>query len=183
MDSVFSRYSNALVSLAIEEKKPLEYKMAINLLNDYFENNSDVFSYLKSYFVSDEKNYEIIDCLCKDIDIKNINSFLKLLIKKHRLIHFKKIAKEFNKSINTVLGIAEGIIYSTTMMDKKEIERIETAIAKKIGQKVELTNKIDESLIGGFKVAINDFVFDYSLKNKLELLKNNLNERRSAKWK
>ena len=67
------------------------------------------------------------------------------------------------------------------MMDKKEIERIETAIAKKIGQKVELTNKIDESLIGGFKVAINDFVFDYSLKNKLELLKNNLNERRSAK--
>lgn len=106
MDSVFSRYSNALVSLAIEEKKPLEYKMAINLLDDYFENNSDVFSYLKSYFVSDEKKYEIIDCLCKDIDIKNINSFLKLLIKKHRLIHFKKIAKEFNKSINAVLGIA-----------------------------------------------------------------------------
>ena len=155
--------------------------MAINLLDDYFENNSDTFSYLKSYFVSDERKYEIIDCLCKDIDIKNINSFLKLLIKKHRLIHFKKIAKEFNKSINTVLGIAEGIIYSTTIMDKKEIERIETAIAKKIGQKVELTNKIDESLIGGFKVAINDFVFDYSLKNKLELLKNNLNERRSAK--
>ena len=42
MDSVFSRYSNALVSLAIEEKKPLEYKMAINLLDDYFENNSDM---------------------------------------------------------------------------------------------------------------------------------------------
>ena len=62
---------------------------------------------------------------------------------------------------------------------KKQIERIEEGIAKKLGHKVELKNVIDERLIGGVRVVIHDHVYDGSIKYKLETLQNNLKERRT----
>ena len=55
---------------------------------------------------------------------------------------------------------------------------ISDAVGKKLNHKIELKNIIDERLIGGVRVVINDHVFDGSVKFKLETLKNNLKERR-----
>ena len=62
---------------------------------------------------------------------------------------------------------------------REQLEKIELAIAKKIGHKVELKNLIDSRLIGGVRVVIHDHVYDGSIKYKLETLQNNLKERRT----
>ena len=36
---------------------------------------------------------------------------------------------------------------------------------------VTLQNKIDESLLGGFKIQVEDYILDDSMKNRLEKLK------------
>ena len=41
-------------------------------------------------------------------------------------------------------------------------------------RKVELTNSIDPSIIGGIKIVINDTVFDNSVTNRLKSLKQEL---------
>lgn len=179
MDSLYARYSNALMSLAKEEKKVKEYKEAIASLLDFFVSNKDANTFLKSYFVSEEDKFSLIDKITKEFALISLSSFLKLLVKKHRLGSFKYIAHEFISDCNEDLGVSEGIIYSTVSLDKKQISDIENAISKKLNQKVELSNKIDERLIGGVKVVVHDHVFDGSIKNKLETMKTKLNERRS----
>ena len=74
-------------------------------------------------------------------------------------------------------GISEGFIYSAQKLTKEEIERISSSISKKIGKKVYLLPKIDEELIGGFKIVIDDYVFDTSILHKIEELKSSLMER------
>ena len=81
--------------------------------------------------------------------------------------------------INEELNIDEGYVYSTEPLDASQIAKIEDAVGKKLGHKVELKNNIDSRLIGGVRVVINDHVYDGSIKFKLETLKNNLKERRS----
>ena len=54
------------------------------------------------------------------------------------------------------------------------IKDIEDALTKRLSCQVELTNLLDSRLIGGIKVVIEDKVFDGSIKNKLERLKQSL---------
>ena len=85
--------------------------------------------------------------------------------------------EEINTLSNAKDGIMEGYIYSTKALSKNEINRIEKAISSRLNKEIYLIPKIDENLIGGFKVVINDYVFDASIKNKLEGLKSSLKER------
>ena len=179
MDSIYSRYASALLSIAREEKKVNEYKDAMKDLMVHFKNETNLQKYLESYFVNEEERFKFIDELVKPYKLNSLGSFLKLLSKKHRIFIFDKIAKEFIKDANEDLGILEGFIYSTEELTKDEIKKVEEAISKKLDNKVELKNLIDTRLLGGVKVVVHDHVFDGSLKGKLNSLRNNLNERRN----
>lgn len=177
MENISSRYANALLSIAIEEKKIVEYKFAFNEFYSFLLHNEEIFKYLNSYFVDEEQRFTVIDEITSFYKLVNFSSFIKLLIKKHRFNDLKHIKKEFVKLCNEKLGIYDGYVYSTYLLNQDEINKVENSISNLLNHKVELTNKIDESLIGGIKVAISDHVFDGSIKNKIEVMKNKLNER------
>lgn len=177
MENISSRYASALLSIAIEENKINEYKIAFNEFYSFLLNNEEIFKYLNSYFASEEQRFIVVDEITSTYKLANFTSFLKLLIKKHRFNHIKHIKKEFVKLCNEKLGIYDGYVYSTYYLNEDEINKVENSISNILNHKVELTNKIDESLIGGIKVAINDRVFDGSIKNKIEVMKTKLNER------
>lgn len=179
MDSIYSHYANALLSLAKEEKKVTEYKLCLLDLSEYFEAHPEVNEYLLSYFVDEKDKYEVIDTLCKESKLESLSSFLKLLTKKHRFNIFKRIVKEYVEIANEELGILEGIVYSTKELTKEDIKKLETALGKKLSHPVELKNRIDESLIGGIKISVSDHVYDDSIKGKLINLKLMLKGRRN----
>lgn len=59
-------------------------------------------------------------------------------------------------------------------MSNEQIEKIQESLSTRLNCKVELTNSLDEKLLGGVKVSIEDKIFDGSIKNKLEKLKESL---------
>lgn len=183
MDSLYVRYSSALLSLAKDENKVNEYKVAVKSLLEFFNDNPNVYEFLKSYFESEENKFKIVDSLVKDYNLNSLSSFIKILIKKHRIADFRYIASEFIKESNESLGISEGFVYSVNKLTSSQILMIEESISKKLGTKVELKNKLDPRLIGGVKVIVHDHVFDGSINYKIETMKNKLSERRNAKWK
>lgn len=178
MDSLFSRYAVALLSIAKEENKIKDYKDALNDLDVFFLENNDIKKYLESYLVKEEAKYEIIDKMTKDSDLKSLASFLKLLIKKHRIHYFSKIKLEYLKLANFELGILEGILYSADVLTKEEKAKVEKAISKKMQKPVELHVVIDSHLLGGVKVIVNDHIYDGSLLGRLNQMKLDLSERR-----
>ena len=179
MEGIVSKYASAIVSIAKDENKCSLYKDAFVSLLDVFRANPEVVKFLESYFVSDEEKYKLIDELTKSYKNENLSNFMKLLAKKHLIYKFKDVVKEITKLLNEELNIDEGFLYSTEELSKAQIERIEMAVGKKLGHKVELKNIIDARLIGGVRVVIHDHVFDGSINYKLETLKNNLKERRT----
>lgn len=180
MEEVVSRYASALVSIAKDENKLEQYKFATLSIQETFNLNPELLKYLKSYFVSEDEKYKVIDELAKEFKLQNLTNFLKLLVVKHKIYLFKDIAKEITKDINFELDVYEGFLYSTEPLEKGKIDEISRVISEKIGKKVELKNKLDSRLIGGVKVVVHDHVFDGSIKHKLETMKEQLKERRNG---
>ena len=178
MDSLFSRYATALLSLAKEEKKIKDYKDALNDLDVFLKENNEVQKYLESHLVKDEAKYEVVYKMTKEFKLKSLASFLKVLIKKHRIHYFSKIKQEYLNLANAELGILEGILYSATSLTKEEKEKVEKAISKRMQKPVELRLIVDSHLLGGVKVIVNDHIFDGSLLGRLNQMKLDLSERR-----
>jgi len=178
MESTYVKYALALVSIAKEEKKEKEYKEALRSLLNLFVCNEDVSKFLNSRFVEDNEKFNVVDELCSSYKLDNLTNFVKLVVQKHLFFHFKDIVKEIIKSLNEELGIDEGFVYSTNELSNDRIGQIEDAISKKLNHKVELKNIIDSRLIGGIKVVVHDHVFDGSIKNKIDTMKQDLSERR-----
>ncbi|MDY6003799.1 MAG: F0F1 ATP synthase subunit delta [Bacilli bacterium] len=174
MEDLYSRYASALISIAEDENKIEQYKDAMTSIFVLFNDDENILKYLGSYFVNSDDKYKLIDEMLKTFELANLNNFFKLIVNKHLIIHFKDIYLSFNKLANELLDIEEGIIYSTIKLNEDEINKISEALTKRTSKKVELKNKIDESLIGGVKIVIKDRVYDSSIKYKLEQLKSSL---------
>ena len=180
MEEAVSRYASALVSIAKEEQKLEQYKLAVLSMRETFATNPELLKFLKSYFVTNENKEVVINELTKEFALKNLTNFIKLLVAKHKIYLFKDIVSEITKGINFELDVFEGFVYSTEPLSKEKILEISGVISQKIHKKVELKNKIDERLIGGVKVVVHDHVFDGSIKYKLETMKEQLKERRNG---
>ncbi|MEW6144716.1 MAG: ATP synthase F1 subunit delta [Thermodesulfobacteriota bacterium] len=53
-----------------------------------------------------------------------------------------------------------------------DLARIKSALIKAVGQDVEVTSKVDPSIIGGIITKVEDKVFDGSIKTQLERMRN-----------
>jgi len=178
MESSYTKYANALISLTKEENKLLEYKIAIKAFDVFLLSNVEVKKYLESYFVKNDEKYRVIDDFCKDFKLDYLSNYLKFLTQKHLIFHFHDLSKQIVHGINEELCIYDGFIYSTVELSPEKIHEVEEIISKKISYKVELVNILDLRLIGGIKVVVRDYVFDGSILYKVETMKQNLKERR-----
>lgn len=172
-DSVDMRYALALFSVAKEDNQINKYQNEIKQINLLLTKNVELFELLKSEFLELKVRYDVVDKLFK-IYSKPVVNFLKILIQNHRLNSYQIIFQSFNTLCNQENNVLEGIIYSTEKLDNKKINEIEEALAKKNDVKVELTNRIDPSLIGGIKVVIDNHTYDYSIQNEINSLMSQL---------
>lgn len=110
----------------------------------------------------------------KDLDLA-LRNFVVLLGKHNRVSAFKPIMKEFNKIYNLNQSNRDVLVETAEKLDAEIRDKI-TALSKDIAgvKNVQLMEKIDNDLIGGVKISIDDLQIDDTLKRKLHLLKINL---------
>jgi F-type H+-transporting ATPase subunit delta len=101
-------------------------------------------------------------------------SFLKLLNAKDRLGQFGGIAQAFQVLLDQRSGNQPVEITVPAALSEQELEDVRIQISTKIGKHARLTQKVDESIIGGLILKIGDKLIDGSVKSQLEQMKHRL---------
>jgi F-type H+-transporting ATPase subunit delta len=175
-ETIANRYANGLFLLAKESNQIQNFQTQITAVLLAFKEDEEIVSLLNHYRLSEIDKFKIVDQVFgKELDSTLIN-FLKLLLQKQRFNHFIKIAEEFNSLVNTSLGIKEGIVYSSVKLSDQQMKNLTQTLLSSHKMKVELKNKIDSRLIGGYKIIIGDTIFDGSLRNRLETMRQELSK-------
>lgn len=167
MLEIAQNYASALLSLAIDDKKVIDYQKEVKELRKIIKDNPDLILLLDSHFLSMEERMHNVETLLKGFSPDIIN-FLKIIVKHNRVNYLNDILEAFNSLCNENQDIVEGLIYSAFPLGEATLQKIKKKISEIENHEVDLIPKIDPTLIGGVKVVINSHVYDGSVKNQLE---------------
>ena len=180
MSVLATRYAESLFSLALDKNSVSLYKDQIDLIEKCFD-DADVIPFFGSSKISKEEKKEMIKKIFDEKIEKYVLNFLYVLVDKGRIVNYKEIFDEFHHMCNEQLNIKEGIIETARPIDKKLIEELEKTLAKK-DEKVELKEKINKSLISGFKISFENQVIDNSMKQRIHNMEEMLKRKDGNLW-
>jgi F-type H+-transporting ATPase subunit delta len=174
---VASRYVKSLLGLAEEQKALEQVHTDMQLFASVCASSHEFVNMLRSPIIKHEKKRDILEAIFKSKVHKLTMAIIDMLTKKNREPLLPAIAIEFHNAYNHYKGIEKASVTTTVALDDKMKADIE-ALVKKLGsnKQVELVQKIDKSLIGGFILNVGDRQIDASIKSKLKTLKTKFSE-------
>jgi F-type H+-transporting ATPase subunit delta len=127
---------------------------------------------LKSPVIRHDKKKAILEAIFKGKVTPLTMAFIDILTKKNREPLLAEIANEFHNAYNAYKGIGKARVTTTVPMDANTRKQFETIVKQLSNRKeVELEEKLDKDLIGGFVLNVEDKQIDASIRNNLKKLK------------
>lgn len=169
---VASRYVKSLLGLAVERGVLDQVHQDMQMLDRIFGTNRDLVNMLRSPIIRHEKKRSVLEKIFKG-KVNGLSfDIIDILTRKNREGLLPAIATEFHVAYNEYKGIGKATVTTTVPMDaalRAEIEIIVKQLSQK--SKIELEEKVDQNLIGGFLLNVDDRQIDASIKSKLKTLK------------
>ncbi|MEN8201523.1 MAG: ATP synthase F1 subunit delta [Bacteroidota bacterium] len=101
-------------------------------------------------------------------------SMIKLIIKNRREIYLPGIARNFRDLYRREKGIRSAELLSAVPVDDAAVKSIRELIRKTYDADVDLSTSVDEDVIGGFVLTIEDMQYDASVASNLRKMKKQL---------
>jgi len=172
---VGSRYAKSLIDLAVENKQLDETRKDMQTVKQVCDQNHEFVVLLNSPVVKTDKKVEILNSLFSGKISKLSLSFLNLLATKRRESYIPEIATAFDEQFKAKKNITTAVITTATGLDAKVKTKVLEIVKQQAGSgEVELVEKVDASILGGFVLSIADKQLDQSVKRNLNDLKKNL---------
>ena len=120
-----------------------------------------------------EKTEMFLSLFEGQIESKTSN-FIKVLGESKRISLLPHISREYKKLLSGTKGSSEVLITSAFKLTDEQLKKITESLKGIYGDSLTAEQVIDKSLIGGFSIKCGDEVTDYSVKGKLEKLRNQI---------
>lgn len=175
---VAHRYSNVLFNLDTSEKILQTRCALLNGMMDVFRKDLSLMQFFTSPQISKESKAKILRTVFSNYEDPVMLDFLEMLIEKNRFKFLPEIKREYIAKATNQLGILQGNLKSAAPLDKQVIDSLKSSLGKIYKKRIELKEFQDPSLIGGGVLYIDNKLADFSLKGKLERLKNHLHSKK-----
>ncbi len=168
------RYAKAIFSFALEKNILDDVKSDITLIFDVCQQASDFIILIESPIVTTSKKQEIAQEIFKNKINASTLSFINLVFANKREIYLKNIARNFLNIYRKYKGIKQVIFTSAYQINDELRQNISESIKKNFNTEFELSEVVNEELIGGFVLRIDDQQYDTSISRKLNKLRRDL---------
>lgn len=167
---VAKRYAKSLLDFALEQKKLEEVKEDMSLIANTTRRSKDLLHMLKSPVIKTDKKINILGKIfAGQIGSITLN-FITIIARKHRESIIPDIAHSFGQLYREHKGIIQAEITSAVPLDADSRKKA-IAFIQKLSDNVELKEKVNPDLIGGFIIRVGDKQYDESISSRINDLK------------
>lgn len=169
------RYAKALVEIGSERNALEKYGDDLSAITGLMETSKDFREVVISpVFTKEDKKAIAGSVLAKLETDQMVTNFINLLIDRKRIDQLPGIEQCFHDEVDEIRGITRGEVTSAGPLSDEEMQRVKGALSEISGKEVQLTAKVDPSLIGGLVAKVGDMVFDGTIRTQLNQLKGSL---------
>lgn len=168
-----TRYATALLELAIENNKIDSVLGDMNYLLSANAETQDFQALLKSPIIKADKKIAIFAVVFDQFEAIT-KSFIELVTNNGRENLLVEIAEAFDAQVKKFKGIVPITIVTATTLNSDTKDNILAKVKGLVSGTLEVTEKIDPSIIGGFVVKMDGRQIDASVSSQLNDLKQRL---------
>jgi F-type H+-transporting ATPase subunit delta len=164
-----TRYAKSLLDIAVEKNSVEAVLQDMQLLNRICDSSREFAVMLSSPVIHGDKKLAVINEVLKGHNINELTyAFMKLLVTKGREANMAEVAAAFITQYNTLRNIKIVKLTTAVPMPAALKESITNKVASLMPKDtVNLTTSVDEQLIGGFVLEMDDKLFDASVRKSL----------------
>ncbi len=101
-------------------------------------------------------------------------NFISLLVERDRMHQLPQIIKHYGELVDGFEGRVRATVYSVYPLEGAEVDKLKTALDGALQKKSVLENHIDQTLIGGIVLKVNNLLIDGSVRSQLRRLSETL---------
>jgi F-type H+-transporting ATPase subunit delta len=169
---VASRYAKSIAGLAQERGILEDVNQDMLLFSHTCKQNRELRAVLQNPIITHDKKAAVIKSLFTGRMNDLTLSLFVLIGKKHREASLEAIATEFHLLYNRMQGVENAEVTTAVPIDDAMRAQFVAAVKQMSGKdKVELKEKLDPELIGGFVLRVDDRQVDDSVRSRLNDLR------------
>lgn len=166
-----SRYAKALFDLAKEKELIDKVNSDLKIVKEVISENHDLKAVIESPIIfADKKNNVFAEVFKGKLDEITFG-FLSLLIKKKREPSLVTICNEYEHLHNDYHNIKIAYITTAQPLSEELKGKLQQILEEGWKANVQICERVDEKIIGGFIVHIDDFLFNASILAKINKLR------------
>ncbi len=179
ISNISKRYARAFFEIAGEEKKLEQYYNELSQFSSMVAENKDLGGFLANPIFDEEAKKKVLEKIIGKLSLSKMTiNFLNLLIDKKRIDVLPDIETCYRQLMDETLQKVRVTLKTAFPLSGEMQDYITSNLKKMTGQAVEVTVESDKGLLGGILIGVGDTLYDGSIKNQLNNMRNLLGEAR-----
>ena len=168
MTRIAETYAEGLYSLALEEGLTDVILEQLKVLDEGFKQEPDFLKILAAPNLAKQERIGIIDQSFRGRVEPYVLNFMKILTEKGYIRHFSDCCTAFRKKYNDDHNILAVRAVTAVSLSEKQVQALQSKLEKITGKKVELSTRVDETLLGGVLLDYDGKRVDGTIKSRLD---------------
>jgi F-type H+-transporting ATPase subunit delta len=179
ISNISKRYAHAFFGIAAEEKKLEEYYNELVAFSSIVSNDRSLRVFLANPVFEQSIKKNVVEKIIGKLQLSAMTiNFLKLLVDKKRIDVLPDITICYRQMMDEALKKVRVSLKTAFPLSDGMQTYISTSLEKLTGRQVEMTVEKDPALLGGIVIGVGDTLYDGSIKNQLNNMRNLLGEAR-----
>ena len=174
MTDVGSTYGEALYSLAREENLSQVIYDQLKVLSASFAQEPDFVRLLSSPSLTKAERCQILDDCFRGKTEPYVLNFMKILTEKGYMRHFGDCVQAYRASFNRDNGILPVTAITAVALTDAQTAKLIAKLSGITGKKIELTNKLDPTVLGGMRLDYDGKRVDDTVSHRLDAVRSML---------
>jgi F-type H+-transporting ATPase subunit delta len=179
ISNISKRYARAFFDIAGEEQKLEQYYNELHQFSSVIAQNKDLGGFLANPIFEQEIKKKVLEKIIGKLSLSPMTiNFLKLLIDKKRIDILPDIETCYRQLMDETLQKVRVTVKTAFPLSGEMQSYITSSLKKMTGRTVDVTVENDKNLLGGIVIGVGDTLYDGSIKNQLNNMRNLLGEAR-----
>lgn len=175
VQAVARRYATALADVVVARGEARQVQEELSAWELMMQSNPQLFEVFRNPTIPYEQKRNVLSELIARTRVSQMTAnFLQVLLRNQRLAELGEVNRRFAQVLDERSGVVSAQVTTARPVPESSQAALRARLISMTGKDVRLTFETDAELIGGIVTRIGSTIYDGSVRNQLELVKERL---------